>query len=65
MNIHRDSKIVSCTTDGFISSKENLEKIEPDPKDIFSSFYFNMRRKLTGKGELLEVKHNEPKGVIS
>jgi len=65
MNIHRDSKIVSCTTDGFISTKENLEKLEPNPNDIFSSLYFNMRRKLTGKGELLEIKYNEPKGVIS
>jgi len=65
MNIHSDSKIVSCTTDGFISNKENLEKLEPTPKDIFSSLYFNMRRKLTGKGELLEIKYNEPLGVIS
>jgi len=65
MNIHQNSLIVSCTTDGFISTKEHLEKLEPDTNDIFSSLYFNMRRKLTGKGELLELKYYEPKGVIS
>jgi len=65
MNIHSDSRIISCTTDGFISNRKNLEDIHPDQSAVFSQLYFNMRLKLTGKGELLERKYLEPKGVIS
>ena len=65
MNIHHDSRIISCTTDGFISNRKNLEVLQPDSTAFFSQMYYNMRLKLTGKGELLERKYLEPKGVIS
>jgi len=65
MNIHHDSLIISCTTDGFISDRENLELNHPDQTSVFSQMYYNMRLKLTGKGELLERKYHESKGVIS
>jgi len=57
--------IFSCTTDGFISNQKGLALIEPSPEDIFSSSYFKAREKLTGKGELLEVKHFDTKGLLS
>jgi len=65
MNLHHESRIISCTTDGFISDRKNLDVLYPNPKDVFSLMYYNMRLKLTGKGELLERKYYEPKGVIS
>jgi len=65
MNIHHDSRIISCTTDGFISDRKNLDVTHPNPTAVFSQMYFNTRLKLTGKGELLERKYLEPKGVIS
>jgi len=65
LNIHCDSRIISCTTDGFISNRKDLENIQPNQTAVFSQLYFNMRLKLTGKGELLERKYLEPKGVIS
>jgi len=65
MNIHHDSLIISCTTDGFISNRKNLEINHPDQTSVFSQMYYNMRLKLTGKGELLERKYLESKGVIS
>jgi len=57
--------IFSCTTDGFISNHKGLDLIEPSPEDIFSSSYFKARENLTGKGELLEVKHFDTKGLLS
>ena len=65
MNIHHESRIISCTTDGFISDRKNLDVLHPNPTAVFSQMFFNMRFKLTGKGELLERKYFEPKGVIS
>jgi len=65
MNQYHSSIIISCTTDGFITSERGLEITQPDPQKIFSSLYYNMRLKLTGKGELLERKYLESKGVIS
>jgi len=63
MNLHHESRIISCTTDGFISDRKNLDVLYPT--SVFSLLYYNMRLKLTGKGELLERKFYEPKGVIS
>ena len=63
MNLHQESRIISCTTDGFISDRKNLDVLYPT--SVFSLMYYNMRLKLTGKGELLERKYLEPKGVIS
>jgi len=63
MNLHHESRIISCTTDGFISDRKNLDVLYPT--SVFSLLYYNMRLKLTGKGELLERKYYEPKGVIS
>jgi len=57
--------VISCTTDGFISSTPNMENYIPTPNEIFSRLFFDMRMNLTGKGELLERKYLEPKGVIS
>jgi len=57
--------IFSCTTDGFISNQKGLDLIEPSSEDIFSSSYYKAREKLTGKGELLEVKHFDTKGLLS
>jgi len=57
--------IFSCTTDGFISNQKGLDLIEPSPEDVFTSSYFKAREKLTGKGELLEVKHFDTKGLLS
>jgi len=65
MNNDFVEKIVSCTTDGFISSTSNMENYTPTSQEVFSHLFFNMRLKLTGKGELLERKYLEPKGVIS
>jgi len=65
MNKNFVESIISCTTDGFISSTPNLETYIPKPNETFSRLFFDMRMKLTGKGELLERKHIEPKGVIS
>jgi len=65
MNLHHESRIISCTTDGFISDRKNLEVLHPNPTEVFSVMYYKMRLKLTGKGELLERKYYEPKGVIS
>jgi len=57
--------IFSCTTDGFISNHKGLDLIEPSPEDIFSCSYYKARENLTGKGELLEVKHFDTKGLLS
>jgi len=65
MNKHNNTKIISCTTDGFISDEPKLDVTPVDSKDIFSSLYFNTRLKLTGAGALLEKKYTENKGVIS
>jgi len=66
LNRHADSLIVSSTTDGFITSKKdldtNLDFLEPDS---FSMCYYNMRKRLTGVGALLELKYSDKKGVIS
>ena len=65
MNKNSIESIVSCTTDGFITNTPNLENYIPCSKEIFSRMYYDMRLSLTGKGELLERKYYEPKGVIS
>jgi len=65
LNKHGSSIIVSCTTDGFISSEKNLSEIIPSPNDLFSALYYNTRLRLTGFGALLETKFFEPLGVIS
>jgi len=65
MNKDSIDSIISCTTDGFIAGTPNLERYIPCPKEIFSLMYYEMRLSLTGKGELLERKYLEPKGVIS
>jgi len=57
--------IISCTTDGFISSEPDMDTTSVDPKNVFSFLYFYTRLKLTGTGALLERKYFEPKGVIS
>lgn len=65
LNRHGDSLIISSTTDGFISNKKDLDKdlyLEPES---FSLRYFNMRKRLTGVGALLELKYSENLGVIS
>jgi len=64
-NSSDEYKIFSCTTDGFISTQKGLELIEPVEEDIFSYQYFKARESLTGKGELLEVKHFDTKGLLS
>ena len=66
-NSPEDTKIFSCTTDGFISTQKGLELIEPVvvEEDFFSCHYYKAREKLTGKGELLEVKHFDVKGLLS
>lgn len=63
MNQNSHSRIISCTTDGFITDTP-FETTVPTT-GIFSEQYYNTRKKLTGKGELLERKHHESKGVIS
>jgi len=65
LNRHSDGLIISSTTDGFISSKKDLDKNPIDDSDVFSQIYFDTRRSLTGVGALLEEKYTEPKGVIS
>jgi len=65
MNKNDSSLIVSCTTDGFISDKMDLDKNPPTKNDLFSSLYYETRAKLTGSGALLETKYFEPEGVIS
>ena len=64
-NSTEDTKIFSCTTDGFISTQKGLELIEPVEEDFFSYQYYKARENLTGKGELLEVKHFDVKGLLS
>lgn len=64
-NSIEDTKIFSCTTDGFISTQKGLELIEPVEEDFFSYRYYKARESLTGKGELLEVKHFDVKGLLS
>jgi len=67
MNRHGDGLIISCTTDGFISSKKALDQksvIELE-NDVFSQNYFNTRKNLTGVGALLELKYKESEGIIS
>jgi len=65
MNKNDSSRIISCTTDGFISDKKDLDKTIPTQGDLFSSLYYETRAKLTGSGALLETKYYEPEGVIS
>jgi len=65
LNKHSDSLIVSSTTDGFITNKKDLDKDLLLETDSFSLMYFNMRKRLTGAGALLEMKYSDPKGVIS
>ena len=65
MNSHGDGLIISCTTDGFISSKKALDRKSDLENDVFSQYYFNTRKNLTGVGALLEQKYKETEGVIS
>jgi len=65
MNRESIESIVSCTTDGFITNTSNLENYIPCSKEIFSRMFYEMRMKLTGKGELLERKYLEPIGIIT
>ena len=72
--IEDDKLIVSCTTDGFITDKEDLPQILKgrvmnsktlsDSSD-FIDFYYNAREGLGVEGEILEMKFIEPKGLIS
>jgi len=64
-NQNSDKKIFSCTTDGFISSEEGLEQRIPLESELFAYSYYKARESLTGKGELLERKHFDVKGLIS
>jgi len=64
-NQNANSKIFSCTTDGFISSEQNLEKRIPLESELFAYSYYKAREALTGKGELLEQKHFDVKGLLS
>ena len=72
--IEDDKIIVSCTTDGFITDKEDLPQILKNrvlnSKDLsdssdFIAFYFKARESLGVGGEVLEMKFIEPKGLIS
>jgi len=65
MNSHGDGLIISCTTDGFISSKKALDQNSIQENDVFSKNYFNTRKNLTGVGALLEQKYKESEGIIS
>jgi len=75
MNGIEDEKlIVSCTTDGFITDKEDLPQILKErvmnSKDLsdssaFIDFYFKAREGLGVEGDILEMKFVEPKGLIS
>lgn len=58
-------KIFSCTTDGFISNEQGLEKRIPLKSERFAYSYYKARESLTGAGELLEQKHFDTKGLIS
>jgi len=64
-NQNPNKKIFSCTTDGFISNDEGLEKIKPLKSERFAYSYYKARESLTGVGELLEQKHFDVKGLIS
>lgn len=67
LNKHSHNDIISCTTDGFICSQKDLEKIQDYDFDSFSHLYVETRNKLTGvkNSALLEQKYHESKGVIS
>jgi len=65
MNGQENCKIISCTTDGFISDEPNIDSKLIDSANVFSLLYYNMRLKLTGVGALLETKYVESEGVIS
>jgi len=65
MNGQENNKIISCTTDGFISDEPNMDSKSIDSTNVFSLLYYNMRLKLTGVGALLETKYVESEGIIS
>lgn len=65
MNKDSVESVVSCTTDGFISSTPFMDEYKPLSTEVFSNIFYEMRLKLTGKGSLLEKKYEESKGVIS
>jgi len=65
MNGIPESEIISSTTDGFITTEKNMENFIPGKEAVFSSLYYETRKKLTGFGALLEQKYYEPQGVIS
>jgi len=65
MNRIPESEIISSTTDGFITTEKDLEKTKPSQEALFSTLYYETRKKLTGSGAILERKYYEPLGVIS
>jgi len=65
MNKDSNTKIISCTTDGFISDKSDLDTLQPSKTDVFSNLYLKARLNLSGEGKLLELKTKEFKGIIS
>jgi len=65
MNKKSNTKIISCTTDGFISDESDLDTLQPSKTDIFSILYQQARLKLSGEGKLLELKTKESKGILS
>lgn len=65
MNNQHNSKIFSCTTDGFLTTEQGMEALIPSKSDVFSYNYYLTRERLTGKGELLELKHFDLKGLLS
>lgn len=57
--------VISCTTDGFITNLQGLEKLNGYEVGVFSKVYSLARLRLSGKNELLELKHIENTGLIS
>jgi len=58
-----DSKIISCTTDGFITNVENLPaKLDYDSRLL--KIYADLREELSNSREVLELKDSS-KGILS
>ena len=67
-NVHNQGgRIISCTTDGFISDMSGLDSMNIDgPNCEFARMYKEARFNLLQKEEaLLEIKYVEKEGVIS
>jgi len=65
MNKDINAKIISCTTDGFISDTSDLDTLQPSNTDVFSTLYKKARLNLSGEGQLLELKNKETKAILS